>query len=478
MRELLDRIAAAPAGPGTLAAFDLDGTLVHGYTARAFLEHRLVRGQVTPADLVRGVGDAARRLPPTEAFDLLMERSVAAWKDVELAELQRLGDKLFRDRIGGWLHRECWAALEAHRAAGHTIVLASSALPFQTAPIARELGIEHVVDTQVEVRDGRLTGRTEGPAAYGARKAEAVVALAGRLGGTPAFGYSNGREDVPLLEAVGHPVAVAPDRELRRVAEQRGWEVLECAAPPGLPGPRTVARTAGFYGGLLGVGAAALATGLTQRSRRAAVDLATGAGCDVALAMSGVDVRVVAGAEHLWSHRPAVFVFNHASKLDPFVLGKLIRTGLSGIAKHELRHDPILRLAGVTFLDRGDARSAIKALAPVVEQLRDGTSIAVAPEGTRSPTPRIGPFKKGPFHIAMQARVPVVPVVLRGVDQAMWRMSNVIRPAVVEVQVLAPVDTFDWRPETVGEHRDHVRDLMVAAFADWPQPAELAAGGA
>jgi len=188
-------------------------------------------------------------------------------------------------------------------------------------------------------------------------------------------------------------------------------------------------------------------------------------------------VRVVSGVEHLWSARPCVFVFNHQSKLDTIVLMKLLRTGFTGVAKKEAANVPgfgqLFRLAGVAFVDRTDARKARAALSPAVEKIRkEGLSLVIAPEGTRSPTPKLGPFKKGAFHIAMQAEVPVVPIVLRNVGELMWRGAQTLRPGTIEACVLPPIDTGAWRASTVGEHADAVRDMFVETLGSWPsEPA-------
>jgi len=137
------------------------------------------------------------------------------------------------------------------------------------------------------------------------------------------------------------------------------------------------------------------------------------------------------------------------------------------------------RLAGVAFIDRSDPAKAREALAPAVQKLRDGTSLVMAPEGTRSATPRLGPFKKGAFHIAMQAQAPMVPVVLRNVGQVMWRGSQVLRPGTIEVCVLPPVDTSDWQRETIADHVAQVRAMFLDTLANWPtdpdrRPQEVA----
>src|SRR5207249_47341 len=90
-----------------------------------------------------------------------------------------------------------------------------------------------------------------------------------------------------------------------------------------------------------------------------------------------------------------------------------------------------------------------------------GTSLVIAPEGTRSPTPRLGPFKKGAFHMAMGAGVPIVPIVFRNSLDALPKHGLVIRPATVEVVVHPPVPTEGWRVETLERHVAEVRALFV-----------------
>ena len=92
----------------------------------------------------------------------------------------------------------------------------------------------------------------------------------------------------------------------------------------------------------------------------------------------------------------------------------------------------------------------------------------IAPEGTRSATPRLGHFKKGPFHIAMQARVPMVPIVLRNVGEVMWRGAQVLSPGTVEVAVLPAVDTRRWSAETIDDHVAEVRQMFLDTLSAWP----------
>jgi putative phosphoserine phosphatase/1-acylglycerol-3-phosphate O-acyltransferase len=130
------------------------------------------------------------------------------------------------------------------------------------------------------------------------------------------------------------------------------------------------------------------------------------------------------------------------------------------------------QLAGVAFIDRGNTMQAKEALAPAVAKVREeGLSLALSPEGTRSPTPRLGRFKKGAFHIAMQAEVPMVAIVIRNAGEVMWRGSQTMHSGTVEVVVHPPVDTADWAVETIDDHVADVRGMFVRTLAEWPGDA-------
>ena len=88
----------------------------------------------------------------------------------------------------------------------------------------------------------------------------------------------------------------------------------------------------------------------------------------------------------------------------------------------------------------------------------------MSPEGTRSITPKLAPFKKGAFHLAMQAGVPIVPIVIHNSGDVMPKGSAIYHPATVEVDVLPPVDTSKWRVETIDKHIEKVRDMFLEAL--------------
>ena len=144
---------------------------------------------------------------------------------------------------------------------------------------------------------------------------------------------------------------------------------------------------------------------------------------------------------------------------------RLLRRDFAGVAKKEIKNNPLigktLELAGTVFVDRENSASAIDAIQPLVDAMRnEGKSVIIAPEGTRTVSPRLGPFKKGAFHLAMQAGVPMVPVVIHNAGDVAPKGEFVMRPATVEVDVLPPVDTSGWRPETIEEHVAEVRRMF------------------
>ena len=237
----------------------------------------------------------------------------------------------------------------------------------------------------------------------------------------------------------------------------------------GIGGITGAARSAVAMGSL-GAGALTGAgVALLNRDRRTGVNVAATLGSELSLAAAGIHLEIQ-GEEHIWSHRPAIFVFNHQSQLDVPIMAAVLRRDFTGVAKKSLQGNPIFGplgwFAGVAFIDRSDPSAARAALEPVVQSLREGVSLAVAPEGTRSL--ELGPFKKGPFHMAMQGEVPMVPVVIRNAGQIMAPHSYVVHPGTVQVVVLPPVDTSDWTPETIEAHRDEVRQMFVNTLADWP----------
>jgi len=411
-----------------------------------------------------------RGVTSEEDFEQFTVLSMHTWAGRSEDELAELGERLFVQGISGSLYPEGWRLVKAHQRAGHTIVLASSATRFQVEPTARAMGVSHILVSPVEIVNGICTGRPGGPLLWRAGKAAAVRAFAEEQGIElpQSYAYSNGDEDVPFLRTAGRSCAINPGRRLAEAARHYGWPVARFRSRRA--GAADIARTAAGLAGMLGGFTAGMVLGAATGSRREAVDLGTTLAGELGSALAGVRLDVH-GAEHLEA-RPAVFLFNHQSQLDVLILAKLLRGGFTGVAKQELANSPgfglMFRLADVAFVDRQDNAQARKALEPAVQKLRDGISLVIAPEGARSATPALGPFKKGAFHVAMQAGVPIVPIVIRNSGELMWRGATTIHAGTVQVAVLPPVATDGWDVAGLDGHIREVRGQYLATLANWP----------
>ena len=307
-------------------------------------------------------------------------------------------------------------------------------------------------------------------------KLTAAESLAAELGLDldRSYFYSDSHDDLELLERVGNPRPLNPSDRLRAIAVQRGWPVQKFSSRA-TPGLLDYARALTPTPTLVAAALASVPIWALTGSTREAANFAFAAFGDYGSALIGLDLQVT-GEQNLWTTRPCVFVFNHQSRADVLILAKLLRRDFSGVAKREMRDVPVvgklLELAGVVFVDRKSGRDAIKAMEPLVDAIqRDGRSVCIAPEGTRTLTPALGPFKKGAFHLAIQARVPIVPIVIHNSGDVQPKTEFAMRPATVRVDVLPPVDTSRWRAATVDRHVREVRDLFLRSLDQQEQPA-------
>ena len=219
---------------------------------------------------------------------------------------------------------------------------------------------------------------------------------------------------------------------------------------------------------LVGAFAAGLPIWLLSGSKREALNFSVSVFADTASALIGLRLKVN-GEHHLWSHRPAVFIFNHQSNVDLVVVSRLLRRDIVGVGKREIRDIPIvgrvLESAGIVLIDRKDTQRAIETMKPLVDAMRvEGKSVALSPEGTRSLTPKLAPFKKGAFHLAMQAGVPVVPIVIHNSGDVQPKGDFLYHPGTVHIDVLPPIDTSSWSIETLDQHITETRQLYLTAL--------------
>ena len=162
------------------------------------------------------------------------------------------------------------------------------------------------------------------------------------------------------------------------------------------------------------------------------------------LRLSGVRVKVL-GRNQIDPNQTYVFVANHWSYLDAAPLFAFTGRRMGMVAKKELLNAPILGFGmgfvNVIAIDRSNKERAVESLKVATERLRSGISFGVCPEGTRALPGEMLPFKKGAFHMAAQAGVPIAPIALKNTDKLMGKGTGVAWPGTIEMVFLNPVDT-------------------------------------
>ncbi|MDT7538592.1 MAG: hypothetical protein QOI82_2177 [Actinomycetota bacterium] len=260
---------AVPPDPTAAAFFDVDNTMIRGASIYFFGKGMAGRGLITTKDLIRfGYQQLAFRVKGTENLEAVAEArdkalGLVAGKAVD--EIVAYGEEIYDELM----ERRIWSGTRAlaqqHLDAGQRVWLVT-ATPVELARIiAKRLGLTGALGTVSEVEDGLYTGRLVGEPLHGPAKAEAVRALAEREGLDLArcTAYSDSSNDVPMLSAVGHAVAINPDTALREEARLRGWDIRDFrtgrkAAKIGIP---TAAGVGALTGGVI--------AGLALRRRHA-----------------------------------------------------------------------------------------------------------------------------------------------------------------------------------------------------------------
>jgi putative phosphoserine phosphatase / 1-acylglycerol-3-phosphate O-acyltransferase len=466
-------IMASPAGPQVGAFFDLDGTLVAGFTAVILTQERLRRRDMGVGELLSMVQASLNHSLGRIEFEELIGKASMALAGRLIDDLDEIGERLFNQRIESRIYPEMRELVRAHVTRGHTVVLSSSALTIQVNPVARFLGINNLLTNTFETNeDGMLTGGVLKPILWGPGKAAAVQRFAAEhdIDLKDSYFYADGDEDVALMYLVGNPRPTNPEGKMAAVAKRRGWPILKFDSRGGV-GLRRQIRTLAGFGTMFPVATGAVGLGLLTRNRRRGVNFFTSNFSQLLLATCGVSLNVL-GKENLTAQRPAVFIFNHRNQVDPIISGALVKDNWVGVGKKELERDPIMgplgKLLDGVFIDRDDVNSALKTLHTVEDRARNGLSIVIAPEGTRLDTTEVGPFKKGPFRIAMAAGIPIVPIVIRNAEIIASRNSTTLNPGTVDVAVFPPIPIDDWTLQTLPERIAEVRQLYLDTLADWP----------
>lgn len=442
--------------PGQVAFFDLDGTLISGYSivalARETIRKSLSDGEWRQsAKLMRELLDRRSRRGTGGNYHRLVRLLSHALTGIRENALEDLGQSAYHHFLARQIFSEAIALVEAHRRRGHRLVILTSASRYQAEPVARILGIDDICCTQLEVRDGRFTGKVQTPMCFAEGKALAARRFLRRCKGSmrEAWFYTDSSADLPLLREVGHPVTVNPSERLARHAARNEWTVLRFRSR-GRMDIESLARTTLTTHGIATtalLGQFGRGLGLGDRQRVNGITRLLG---NIATSAAGLSLDIE-GEHHLRENRPCIFIFNHQSLLDGFVLARLLQQDVVAFCKREMADKPIigplLKQVDTIFVDRGNAdQSAV--LQQALGVLEGGRSLVIAPEGTRSTLGNLQPFKHGAFYLAKKARVPVVPIVLHNVKDALPKGGLLIRSATIRISILDPVT-----PEALGSIR-------------------------
>ena len=194
-------------------------------------------------------------------------------------------------------------------------------------------------------------------------------------------------------------------------------------------------------------------------------------GVRLGLALSGIRYRV-AGAEHLPLDRAAVYCANHQSNVDPPLLFAALHPRMHILFKAEINAIPILargfRLGGFIPVDRRNKEAALRSIEAGAASIRYGNSFLIFPEGTRSRTAELLPFKKGGFIMAIKAQAPIVPIAVQGGRDAMRKGSAIIQPITVSIRVGEPIETAGFALDDRDALITRVRERMVVLLTLGP----------
>jgi HAD superfamily hydrolase (TIGR01490 family) len=233
------RAPRIPEGPPARAAafFDLDGTLIPGSATIPLARAAFRAGMVTPPELVRDLRHGVSFLlqgATDERSEAVRDRILAAVTGRTTQEMVELSDGFIPD-VAASITPAMGRVLAEHAAAGRDRIVLSASPTEIVSRVAAAAGLERGTGTASELdADGRYTGRLDGPFCYGPGKAGILRAIAAQEGYDLAasYAYSDSLSDLPMLEAVGHAVAVNPEPELRDLAEARGWPIVETSRLP------------------------------------------------------------------------------------------------------------------------------------------------------------------------------------------------------------------------------------------------------
>ncbi|HEX9123761.1 MAG TPA: HAD-IB family hydrolase [Actinomycetota bacterium] len=217
------------------AFFDLDKTIISKSSSLALSRPMYRAGMVSRSQLLRGAYAQLVYLlvgADEKKMERLKEGMLALTKGWDRSQVEELVRDVIIDVIDPFVYQEALDLMALHRQQRRRVYIVSSSPEEVVRPLARHFGVNGVIATRARIEEGKYTGELEFYCA-GEGKAQAIRQLADRVGIDleGSYAYSDSISDLPMLEEVGHPVTVNPDRDLRKVAEEKGWDVREFRRP-------------------------------------------------------------------------------------------------------------------------------------------------------------------------------------------------------------------------------------------------------
>jgi len=209
------------------AFFDLDRTLVSCNTGRLFLTDLRKRGEISLMRVVRALGWLVKYHFSMLDIEAIARNVLSGMRGQHEGDFAEQCRRLVELAVLPRLQVEGLDKIAQHRAEGHRIAILSTSPSYIARPVAEKLGMDFVLSTRLQVKDGLFTGELDGPACYGKGKVHWAEQLGNKvsLDLDNCWFYTDSYTDLPMLERVGHPVIVNPDPRLRRTARRRGWSV-------------------------------------------------------------------------------------------------------------------------------------------------------------------------------------------------------------------------------------------------------------
>jgi putative phosphoserine phosphatase/1-acylglycerol-3-phosphate O-acyltransferase len=448
------------------AFFDLDRTLLRGASgpiiSQALREEGLLGTDRIPGErLLFGLFDLVGETLPSMALTRQGARAAKGWS---VAAVRRAGARA-ASQLADAVEPFAREVIADHRAAGRSLVLATTTPHDLVVDFAERLGFDEVLATHYRVGPGqRYDGTIDGEFVWSRGKARAATswARAHRVELVESYAYSDSIYDVPLLRAVGHPVAVNPDPRLWAYASLRGWETVWFSAPPGVPKP-------------FGLEPQQMVAALARNELLPWVNI------------------VIEGLDNVPAQGGALLAPNHRSYLDPLIVGfagSKMHRPVRFLAKKEVTDAPIVghvtRALGAIRVDRGGETES--SMIEATRALRAGELVALFPQGT---IPRgeafFDPVLKGRFgavRLAMESGAPLIPIGIWGTEAAWPRnrsvpyVLNLADPPTVTVAIGEP---YHPSSEDLEEATEELMRAIVALLpaearmSRTPSEAELAA---